>query len=462
MRHPQRLSVPIQLERDLAEPLQAQLAAQLRRAIRRGQLAPRTRLPSTRTLARVLGVSRGVAMAAYETLLAEGYVTGLRGSGTYVAGPAPALQAPARPPSSPLIDLRRERPSRQAFPLAAWRAAWRRASHHAPPADEPPATGLPELRAAIAAYLRESRGLVLDRHEVVVTAGYGDALELLLRARHGGRPPVIALEDPAPPRLRAAYARFATVLPLPTDGAGARPSLIPDGCDVVAVMPERGNPLGTRMPIERRRELAAWARESGGLVLEPALDGLFDAGANPLPSVLAVGDAAGTAMVGSFCDVLTPALWLAFAVVPRGMIGAVEEGAAGQPSFTCQRAVTDLLVSGAVARRAERLTALYAAKRALVRQALGAYPDVRLLGADTGAAATLLLPARIRAEQVLAALRERQVAAADLGAFHHPRGARQNGVVLCYGHLDTVTLRRALRVLARTLDEHRLARRTAA
>jgi GntR family transcriptional regulator/MocR family aminotransferase len=170
-------------------------------------------------------------------------------------------------------------------------------------------------------------------------------------------------------------------------------------------------------------------------------------------------------MVGSFCDILTPALRLSFAVVPRHLAGAIEEGMSaghGQPSFTCQLAVTDLLASGCVARRAERLSALYEDKRALVRQTLGTYPDTRLLGADTGSAATLLLPVHVRAESVVGGLRERHVQVADLGAYHHPRSVPKNGIVFGYGHLDPVTLRRALHAITRTLDDHCLAHRTAA
>ncbi|MEV4174235.1 winged helix-turn-helix domain-containing protein [Nonomuraea sp. NPDC049709] len=96
MRHPQRLNVPIQLARDVPEPLQDQLAAQLRSAIAGGQLAPRTRMPSTRTLALVLGISRGVALAAYERLLAEGHISSRWGSGTYVSGPITTPTHPCR------------------------------------------------------------------------------------------------------------------------------------------------------------------------------------------------------------------------------------------------------------------------------------------------------------------------------------------------------------------------------
>ncbi|MFC5822798.1 PLP-dependent aminotransferase family protein [Nonomuraea insulae] len=482
--------MPIRLERDLPEPLQDQLAAQLRGAIMRGQLAAHTRMPSTRTLAGVLGISRGVALAAYERLLAEGHIAGHRGSGTYVSGPPvrPAAgphasgladRSPSRThASSPsgtdasdpagravsaemLIDLRSVRPSTEGFPLAAWQEAWGRADRRAMPFTDPPTAGLPALRAAIAAYLRDTRGLALDGHEVIVTAGQGDALELIMRAQ-GGPDPVIALEDPAPPQLRTALGRLGTVLPLPADGVGARPDLIPAGCDVAVVRPDRGSPLGTRMPIERRRALAAWARDSGGLVLEPAFDGLFTTEIGTRPSVLAIGDPWATAMVGAFRDLLTPTLRLSFALVPRRLAGEIKERVWARPSLTCQLAVTDLLTSGVVRRRAERLSILYAAKRSLVRQALGAYPGVRLLGAHTGAAATLLLPAAVPAESVVRLLRARRVLVAELAAYHHLGGVAGNGIVFNYGHLDAVSLHRALQAITRALADHHLSRRTAA
>ncbi|MFG1971920.1 PLP-dependent aminotransferase family protein [Nonomuraea fuscirosea] len=461
MRHPQGLNVAITLDRDLPEPLQEQLSAQLRAAIRHGRLAAGARLPSTRTLAAVLGTSRGVALTAYQRLLAEGYVSGRHGSGTYVSRPTghPPVREPERSTET-AIDLRAGLPSTQGFPLAEWRAAWRRAGERAPHLGEPPAAGLPALRAAIGAHLRDTRGLVLDGHDVIVTAGAADALALAVRAR-GGPEPVIALEDPAPPWLRAELARLGTVLPLPADGSGARPDLIPRSCDVVVVLPDRGVPYGTRLPLGRRRALAAWARDSGGLVLEPAFDGRFASGP-------ALGDPWSTAMTGSFRDLLPPALRLSFAVLPRRPAGEVKRDLNAvrsrqeRPAVTCQLALTELLVSGFVARRAEQLSLLYGAKRALVRQALGAYPGTRLLGTHSGASAALLLPSAVPAESVVRLLRARRVHVAGLAAFHHPGRAPRNGIAFWFGHLDGVTLRRAVHTIARTLDDHRLARRTAA
>ncbi|MFI6320117.1 PLP-dependent aminotransferase family protein [Nonomuraea sp. NPDC050556] len=450
MRNARRLSVPIRLDRDRREPLQDQLADQLRRAIDTGQLAVETRIPSTRTMAGVLRISRGVVLSAYEVLYAEGYIVSRPGSGTYVAPGRMRERGSAQrahEDTSGLIDMTPGRPGVEGFPLAAWRAAWRRATHREPPNEDTPALGLPELRAAIAAHLRDSRGLVLDGHEVIVTSGYGQALRLVMRAS-GRRTPVIGLEDPAPPGLRRVVRGLGAVLPIPVDLAGARVDLIPRACDTLVVMPERNDPLGVRMSLGRREALAAWAAERGALVIEPAFDGVFNAGLGPSPSIMAVGDPALTVLVGGFCDVLTPTLRLAYAVVPRRLAKGIEADIE-QPSYPCQVAVTDLLTSGCVARRTDRLSAVYARKRALVRRALG---GTVLLGSETGATATVLLPGYGAAELV-AHLRERQVRVADLADYYHERRTPGSGIVLGYAHLDEVTLRRALAVVTRSIAD---------
>jgi DNA-binding GntR family transcriptional regulator len=65
-------------------PLSLQVARQLHVAIEAGRLRAGTRLPSTRTLARMLGVSRNTVLAAYDELTARGLVRSRRGAGTYV------------------------------------------------------------------------------------------------------------------------------------------------------------------------------------------------------------------------------------------------------------------------------------------------------------------------------------------------------------------------------------------
>src|SRR5690348_17519343 len=99
------LELPLAADRGATEALTSQIAGQLRDALADGRLATGERLPSTRTLAGLLGVSRTVVTAAYAQLFAEGWVEGRHGSGTFVADGAPGRPAergqpePAPPPA---------------------------------------------------------------------------------------------------------------------------------------------------------------------------------------------------------------------------------------------------------------------------------------------------------------------------------------------------------------------------
>src|SRR5215470_16404778 len=122
----------LQLERGRVQPLRSQLEAGLRDAIRSGRLQGGERLPSSRELARELGVSRGLVQECYHQLLAEGYLTSRVGSATRVAagarpagaGPAPS---PATTPSSPAPGSRKRGASCSGRSASSWSAAprWR-------------------------------------------------------------------------------------------------------------------------------------------------------------------------------------------------------------------------------------------------------------------------------------------------------------------------------------------------
>ncbi len=79
----------VSLDPSSGAPYYRQLYDGMRRAILSGLLSSGTRLPSTRTLATELGVSRTTVVTAFEGLLAEGYLEGKVGSGTFVANSLP-------------------------------------------------------------------------------------------------------------------------------------------------------------------------------------------------------------------------------------------------------------------------------------------------------------------------------------------------------------------------------------
>ena len=140
--------------------LAAQVAGELRTAIRAGRLAGGVRLPASRAQARDLGTSRGVVVEAYQQLAAEGFVVARQGSGTQVAGIQQPPAAPRPAVSGPAVehevayDLRVGTPDLSAFPRRAWLAAIRQVlnvlPHEALGYGDP--GGVPELAAELAAY----------------------------------------------------------------------------------------------------------------------------------------------------------------------------------------------------------------------------------------------------------------------------------------------------------------------
>jgi len=75
------------ITRDRSRPLSLQIVSQLQEAIETGRLVRGTRLPSTRSLARTLSVSRNTVLTAYEELVSRGLLRGRRGAGMYVSVP---------------------------------------------------------------------------------------------------------------------------------------------------------------------------------------------------------------------------------------------------------------------------------------------------------------------------------------------------------------------------------------
>ncbi|MEV1117950.1 PLP-dependent aminotransferase family protein [Actinosynnema sp. NPDC049800] len=457
MRNPESLTIPIELDRTTHRPLQEQLAEQLAGAVDRGLLTVGWRLPSTRTLAERLDISRGVALAAYEILYARGYLEGRRGSGSYVADrradpPTTPLTLPASTRNADRIDCTPGRATEDGFPLAAWRAAWRHASFQPPPLGELPRGGLPELRRAIGEHLRRTRGLASDEHEVLITAGISHGMLLAMETLGGGRPRV-AVPDPAPPALRRAVERGGgTAVALPTDRDGGWTGAVPPSCAAVFVSPDGQPPFGPVMSALRRQQLADWARREDGYLLEVADDHVVPSAA-PLPRLLHLAGER-TAVVGDFRTVFTPSLRVGYVLVHRDMLDPARCTLQDheQPSHTAQSAMARLLAEGSVVRRLHQLGRLFEHKDAVVRAALAPLePAVRL--APPGAPGTVVvhLPDRIDAEQAHAELLGRGVVVPTLASFHLPGRPTGNGLVLGHGHLPDRALRTALGELVAVL-----------
>ncbi|MBM9504678.1 MocR-like pyridoxine biosynthesis transcription factor PdxR [Actinacidiphila acididurans] len=416
---------------DLArERTRAGLERALREAVRGGRLAPGIRLPSSRVLARDLGLARNTVADAYAQLVAEGWLTARQGSGTRVAPlpadrpatrsytPTPAPEPEPTPTPTPteprealdLADLplgpagalpyhlSPGSPDVSAFPRTAWAAAARRAITAAPSSafgyGDP--RGRPELRGALAGYLGRVRGVLADPETLVICTGYVQAVGLLARALHerGGRR--VALEALGFPTTRGVLsAAGLDPVDLPVDGAGADVTALDDRTAAVVLTPAHQFPLGVPLSPERRTWVTAWARKHDAVVVEDDYDGEFRYDRQPVGALQGLAPD-HVVYAGTASKSLAPGLRLAWLAVPPHLLDDVlrQKRLADHLSPVLdQLTLADFIASGAYDRHVRRMRLRYRARRDHLVAALARHaPGVRVSGIAAGLHAVLELP----------------------------------------------------------------------
>jgi GntR family transcriptional regulator / MocR family aminotransferase len=265
----------VELDRAGPEPLHRQLCDGLRTAIRTGRLAPHTRMPSTRVLSADLGVSRRLVVDAYSQLVAEGFLLSRHGSSTRVATVDPATAPRNTQPTRRYdVDFLPGSPDLSSFPRAAWLRALRQALAETGSDSfgyvDP--QGLPAARAAVADYLRRTRGVQADAQHVVLCSGATQAVALLARAIGDSEKP-LAMEDPGFWLHRMVF-RHNDIdpIPVPVDDDGIDvATLAASGATTVLSTPAHQSPTGVVLSAARRTALLEWARH-GHLVIEDDYD----------------------------------------------------------------------------------------------------------------------------------------------------------------------------------------------
>ncbi|GAA4224724.1 PLP-dependent aminotransferase family protein [Actinomadura meridiana] len=457
--------------------LAAQIAAGFRAAVRAGRLTAGTRLPSSRDLARDLDVSRGVVVAAYEQLTAEGFLVARRGDGTRIAPLArpdgratgapkqaprevspPSRETPAEPALP--YDLWPGRPDLSAFPRERWigaaRAALRTLPHDALAYPDP--GGVPELRAELAGYLGRVRAAHADADRVVIMNGVAHGLSALLQLLRADGHPALAVEDPTSvrqiPMMDASGLRIARV-PVDRDGLDVA-ALARTGARAVLVTPAHQYPTGVVLSPARRGQLIAWARDVDGLILEDDYDAEFRYDREPVGCLQGV-DPDRVVLFGSVSKSLAPALRLGWAVAPPSLAGRLREhrGATdlGAPVLE-QYALAEYLRSGGYDRHLRTMRRRYRARRDALAEALDVHlPGATVRGVSAGIHLYVELPPGCDEDEVVTRAARQGVSVAgarpmwSLGRARHATPA----LVLGYAKLPEARLVKAARLLGQAV-----------
>ncbi|MFC0602140.1 PLP-dependent aminotransferase family protein [Streptomyces palmae] len=434
----------------------------LREAIGSGQLAPGTRLPPYRSLARDLGIALNTVGAAYAELVAEGWLTARQGSGTRVARratPLPAERArratpPVRPPA---YDLMPSSPDATAFPRNAWLTSARRALNAAP--HEAFGVGDPrgrvELRTQLTEYLARARGVRTSPRQIIICAGFAHALRLLGQVLDGP----VAVESYGLGFHRSLLTGAGrTTVPLRVDAGGARIDELP-GSDAGAVLltPAHQYPTGGPLRPERRAAVIDWARATGGVVLEDDYDGEFRYDRQPVGAVQGL-DPDRVVYLGSASKSLSPALRLGWMAVPAHLVDEIL-GAKGVRELWSgaldQLTLADFIACGAYDRHLRRMRLSYRRRRdQLVTTLAERAPHIRVSGIAAGLHAVLELPPGTE-QDTLRAARRHGLAVDGLAGYRHPDSPMppRDGLVIGYGTPPEHSFTAALHALCLALPD---------
>lgn len=447
----------------------------LREAMSQGRAAAGERLPSTRSLARDLGVSRASVATAYERLVAEGYLESRTGSGTYVtaeargeAGAAGRRRAAGalRPRASwrwapypvsgdapvPEHDFRVGLPDASLFPFDAWRrllAAESRLRDHAPGTYGSPA-GLPRLREAVARSVGFARGVRADPDDVIVTHGAQHALDLVARVllEPGD---TVAVEDPGYPVARDLLASHgARVVPVRVDEEGLVVDEVPPEARLVYTTPSHQFPLGLPLSLARRRALLAHAARHGTAIVEDDYDSEFRLARRPLETLHGLDRAGRVVYVGTFSKSLLPALRTGYLVAPaslRDALLAARQLGDGYGPVHVQAALARFIDDGLLARHVRRASAVYAERHAILLDALAGLP-LEPVPSAAGLHVAAFFDGDARA--VAARARRRSVALDALADY--AVSPYRAGFVFGYGAAVTSSIRPGIEKLARLLE----------
>lgn len=489
------MHLPIELDRDRAEPLQNQLYEQLRGLIISRRLKSNSRLIATRFLAEKLGISRTTVLLAYERLISEGYLETRPAVGTFVCSVLPDLvpvpqindnrvddlpqtelrpplfqgRSPSREPIEPaLIDFWGG-PDFRIFPLKIWQ----RITQHVLEcygkgiSRPPPSAGIDALRGAIADWLAAQRGIIVDPDQIVIVAGAQQAYNIAARLflQRGDR---VVIETPGHIGASFLFESLGAIqYPVAVDEHGLLIDELPNGLTSLAyVTPSHQNPIGGTLPLERREALIEWARGAGAYLIEDDCDGDFRYRGMGPPSLKSLDPYGLVLYTGTFSKTLGAGLRLGYMVVPQELVAstvAVKTLLDNGSPWLEQMVLAEFIASGEYDRHLRRVRKTYLERRDCLIAALRLhFGDVHLAGVDTGTHLTWLLPQTLpSALAVQEAARQRgigvyTVSESEIGGATSLHYA-DNALLLGYSSLEERQIRDGIAGLASALRDRRRA-----
>lgn len=469
------LVLPTRNSRNLLRALHHQLLT----AIVNGKLQAGLRLPATRKLASLAGVSRNTAVAVYALLQSQGYITIHAGSGAFVTNQTThpmrpssttnaiasdvricafwrnplSLPAPFLPPYR--FDFRIGLSDQSTFPFQIWQRlllrTQRRLSKTLTAYSDP--QGQLALREMIATHVSTIRAIAVTTNDVLVTAGAQQALDLLARILVTAGQTTVAFEAPGYSPARIAFAAAgANVISIPVDEHGIIVDKIPLNTNIIYVTPTHQFPLGYTMSVARRIALLKFARQHGAVIIEDDYDSEFRYKGRPLDALQNLDHHGSVFYIGTFSKSLSPSLRLGFVLTPpwaRHALVAAKRFSDWHSPILEQETLATFIAEGHLARHIRKMRKVYEERRTILTNAINKYCGDLLepIPAVCGLHLTALIKGNIQAPVIAIKANEMGMGLYTLDRYPIA-GNGENGFAFGLGMIKSEQIDEAIKSLA--------------
>lgn len=429
------------------------------------------KLPSTRKFASDLGVSRNTVILAYEQLVAEGYITSVKGSGYYVSVDLPEhylAQVPSQPrePYAPTVEPNINKafapgvPDLSLFPYAKWQRLLQRHVSRDVIAGNRSVQGDSNLRHAISDYLSSSRSVVCTPSRIIITSGAQQAMIIALMSVLKPSDKVL-MENPGYAQMR----KSLNLLNMELEPLSVQEKSGPSLADITSsqaqalyLTPSNQYPMGTTLNTEQRLKIIEWAHQNKRWVIEDDYDSEFQFAHRPYTSMQGLAGKIGhddrVLYVGSFSKVMFNGLRLGYLVVPEDLVPRcleIKDALSGDSPSHTQAALADFILEGDLLRHIRKMRRTYKMKYHAMIEAIERTFDgrVQVISQPAGLHVTVKWEEGIREELWCERALDLGIIIRPLAYYENRKGDRSwHGAVLGFGNVPVEDIDRLINKLA--------------